>query len=427
MSEGLSAERLAELEAQWAVDPTSRAFVQLAEEYRRLGNLARAAGVLTRGLESHPQYLSALVALGRCRLELGDAPGAVEALRRALAQDPALLVANKLLVEAHLAQGQADEARERLDFYRLFNDRDEEIEALEARIAAASAAPVAPLLTEAGALRGGPVFDLDSPTELPPLELIAPRAAAGRRADPFGALYDAPAAQRRIAEALAAGGVFAAPPAPPPVEPRAATAAEPVLGPEPLEPPVEPAPAPPWGGGATAADLEQEVEEEVVAEPFRPRTIGEEVERETIEEPFDEVLQAPSVGPRALEPTVPGAPEPEPGPEPEPEEAPGETEPSATLGELYLSQGHLDEAESEFRRVLALHPGEATAAEGLREIARRRSGLEETASGWAEDAAVAYEEPSAAAPAEGLTSRKVHKLRDYLERIRSRREGARVS
>ena len=108
MSEAFSAERLAQLEERWRREPLSRVFLQVAEEHRRGGDLRRAVEVLEQGLGKHPGYVSALVLLGRCRLEGGDPPAAIEALERAVVHDPAQLVANKLLVEAYLATGRIE-------------------------------------------------------------------------------------------------------------------------------------------------------------------------------------------------------------------------------------------------------------------------------------------------------------------------------
>jgi len=79
---------------------------------------------------------------------------------------------------------------------------------------------------------------------------------------------------------------------------------------------------------------------------------------------------------------------------------------SATLAALYLRQGHLEEAEQQYRTVLQAKPGAATALAGLEEIRRRR------AAGSAE----------VEIPAVGLTQRKVKVLRDLLARVRRGRE-----
>ena len=64
MSEGLP-DRVLQLRQRWEADPASRVFLQLAEEYRHLGRVHDALGVLEAGLKEHPGYLSALVAKGR--------------------------------------------------------------------------------------------------------------------------------------------------------------------------------------------------------------------------------------------------------------------------------------------------------------------------------------------------------------------------
>ncbi len=490
MTEAFSAERLAQLAERWEREPSSRVFLQLAEEYRRGGQLGRAAEVLEQGLERQPTYVAALVLLGRCRLEAGSAAAAVTAFEKALAQDVAQLVANKLLIEAYLRTGHAGRAKERLDFYRLFNDRDAEIEDLERRIAAAgrSTAPASPLAPApaapaASAAPAAPataapsprtshemrLFDLGRPAVLPPLELAAPARTRHGSEEPFGALHDSAGARGRIVAALAAQGVFEvtlAGPAPravpdspryePPATPQLAAPPTAIAQISEVESLFEPEPGaveqPPWGSAARGTELEMEPREHILAAPFSPRSIGEEVERETIEEPFDEVLAAGSPAvtmPRSIpspdEDRDFAAPASEVEPEPtEPEgidlvsaqavelltaeseldetafAPPSVPEPSSTLGELYLSQGYLDEAEREFRSVLDRKPLDAAARAGLEQIDRRRAPVEDTASGWRAGSATPR-------PQGGLTQRKVATLREFLGRIRRDEGSARVS
>lgn len=120
--------RLQDLEQRWAVDPDSRIYQQLAEEYRLAGRLEKAAEVLEDGISRRPRDVGGHVALGRCRLALGKTAEAVKALDQVVALDPAHHVANKLLIEAHLQAGDARRAGERLEIYGLLNDRDPEIE-----------------------------------------------------------------------------------------------------------------------------------------------------------------------------------------------------------------------------------------------------------------------------------------------------------
>lgn len=69
---------------------------------------------------------------------------------------------------------------------------------------------------------------------------------------------------------------------------------------------------------------------------------------------------------------------------------------TVTMANLYLGQGHLDEAESTFQQVLAREPNNLQAVEGLETVLRRRGGVD---GGTPE-------------------SRKIAVLKNYLERIR---------
>jgi len=156
------------------------------------------------------------------------------------------------------------------------------------------------------------------------------------------------------------------------------------------------------------------------------RSIGEAVEaelrRETPEpepEPVPEPLLVPEPEPVHLAPETPQLPQllqttdfaledlvPEP-------EAPVEFEQVATvtLGELYLKQGHVGEAERIFEEVLRREP-DNVAAKAAREALAQRS-----------DTPAGREEPMAelAAAAAGPGDRKARKIRllnSYLERIR---------
>lgn len=127
--------QLSRLRDQWLANPSSRQFVQLAEEFRRLGEPATAASLLERGLEEHPRYLSAQVALARCRLDLGEARAATVLLEAVVVADSTHPLATRLLVEAYAEVGQFALAQEKLDLYRLLNSGDPQIEVLEARVA----------------------------------------------------------------------------------------------------------------------------------------------------------------------------------------------------------------------------------------------------------------------------------------------------
>lgn len=128
--------QLARLREAWLENRSTRQFVQIAEEFRRLGEPGAAAELLAIGLEAHPRYLSAQVALGRCRLELGDSAGARDLLEKVVETDSTHPLATRLLVEAYVAGGAGEAARGKLELYRLLNAGDPQIEVLEASVSA---------------------------------------------------------------------------------------------------------------------------------------------------------------------------------------------------------------------------------------------------------------------------------------------------
>ncbi|MBT8404270.1 MAG: tetratricopeptide repeat protein [Gemmatimonadetes bacterium] len=69
-------------------DPEGRAFVPLADAYRRAGNYDRALGILADGSERHPDLPSALLVEGLVLRDQGDEAGAESAFRRVLEFDP---------------------------------------------------------------------------------------------------------------------------------------------------------------------------------------------------------------------------------------------------------------------------------------------------------------------------------------------------
>lgn len=306
--------RIATLRKRWEADRGSSAFLPLAEEYRRLGRFRDAIDTLEAGLRMQPAYLSAQVALGRCLLESGDAPGAGQVLERVLATDPTQLVANKLLVEAYLRAGHASQALGRLDAYTALNDRDPDAPGLRQRIFTAlqkeppappaGAGQVDPTAQRLGfAAAGDSRAGLDDPERLFAL-------ADGIEPEPdLSALWD--------------GGAEAAP---------GFGAAD------------------PWPAGAGNGD-----------ELFAGLGTAS-AHRRYLAALLDEGLFARI-------PSAPAAPVPAlemPAPETAPDAgAAPAAEATVTLGELYRRQGHLGEAAEIFNAVLEREPGNAAAQDAL--------------------------------------------------------------
>jgi hypothetical protein len=154
-------------------------------------------------------------------------------------------------------------------------------------------------------------------------------------------------------------------------------------------PATEPAPLPPLRA-ASAPPGRTELARPRAAPPPAPPAAAEE----------DETLTYPVAPARAAAPE----------PAAEPMDEPPAT---ATLGELYLRQGHLAEAARIFRAVLREDPDNAAARAGL-----------SAAAGPPEPAAAAGDGARAAAGAggESLTERKVRLLKRYLAALRSAAE-----
>lgn len=437
---GATSERLEALKARWEADRGSRVFLQLADEYRRLGRTEEAARVLEEGLEATPRHTAAQVALGRCQLELGRTEAAVATLEAALEGDPTQMVAYRLLVEAYLAQGKAEEARERLRFYTLLNDADPEIAELRRRIGeldrggrrptsrapdetadetadetrdageAADAAGEGVSRVENGLPPGedgaGATGEAAAPEPAAPEEGQepgerpadgapegSPDASPASPSDPFPDLSDT-LYRRRFEEGMAEGDLFA-------VEP----------GDRPAEEPPNGADSPPSEGVREGGALRME-------DGVAPES------RAAAGDLFD--LPAPPPPPsQDLSELVgdggrdgPGrsaeADETRPDPPPPPPPAPGADEaprPTVTLGRLYLRQGHAEEAEGIFRAVLDRDPGNEEARRHLDELARTPApavGAAELLKGYD------------AGERDGLTRRKRYVLERYLDRLRGR-------
>ncbi|HEX3525979.1 MAG TPA: tetratricopeptide repeat protein [Thermoanaerobaculia bacterium] len=422
MTDSAFPDRLAQLRAKWDADSTSRVFLQLAEEYRHLGRVKEALEVLDRGLREHPGYLSALVAKGRCHLELSEGEPARLVLERVVKQDATQMVANKLLVRAYLETGEPDKARERLDLYSLLNDSDPEIEELRRRIKSLDRPAPAeeprpmdadPFSLEPPAARrearpaAADVFDIDlaPPPSRPPhrgddeifaLEAPAEAPEAAEPDDlPFPGLAS-PDHHRRYLEGLTAEGLFAfatpepAPSLPPPLPIPAAVAA-----PEPAIPVttdesswLEEASVTTYALSPVEADEVPLFTAPAPAEPAEEDLWGE--------EPAE--LPAWSAAPEAPAAPAPAA----------------EPIATATLGEIYLRQGYLAEAERIFQEVLQREPDNAAAHAGLAHLTR----LTEKAPAPPLDARQLLAGFQPGPEENGVTARKVFLLKSYLTRLR---------
>ena len=394
--------RIEELEKRLAADPSSRIFVQLAEEYRKQGLLENAIEICEQGLTKHPQYPSARVALGRALLEAETFDRASEEFEAVLAQVPDNILANKFLGETYHRLGRYDEAIQKYQIAQTLAPEDTE---LEGKIEAVKA-------EKAG---GGP----------PPPAVANAAAPSGTDAPLEATLVDAPAAAPDVSQAPPPmPDMPAKPDAPPPSAPAAsATPApaeeEPPAADEPPDEPAELAPIP-------LADIDEPMVLEspsefyaragepvaADADPPEPVPLVSPTEPPPLEPapmeppPMEPPAMEPSPEPAALEPPPmePAAFEPPPSPlleapeavpvpvveeplpveplpvEPLPVEPAAPPEPAAepppasddietpTMAELYASQGHFDKAVLVYRNLLTRDPNETQYLERIEEL-----------------------------------------------------------
>jgi tetratricopeptide (TPR) repeat protein len=109
-----------------AKDPRSYCFAPLAELYRKLGLLDDAVQVAKRGIETHPEYVGGYMALGRALFETGLKNESKDALERVVKVTPDNFLAQKLLSQIYLEQGDDAAAEKALQVLVLLNPDDVE-------------------------------------------------------------------------------------------------------------------------------------------------------------------------------------------------------------------------------------------------------------------------------------------------------------
>jgi tetratricopeptide (TPR) repeat protein len=110
-SNHIEASQIRRFEQQYEENPESFVFARLADAHRKAGNAQRGLEILERGLERHPEYMSAHIVQARCLMDLGRQEGAVETWSRVLELDPQNLVALRALAELAIAAGNRTVAR----------------------------------------------------------------------------------------------------------------------------------------------------------------------------------------------------------------------------------------------------------------------------------------------------------------------------
>lgn len=393
------------LERRFAENPTGRNFAPLADAYRKAGELDRAIELCKGGLERHPDYISAHIVYGRCLIDKKDDLEAEQVFQKVLSLDPENIIA--LRVQAELADrgnryddavqwltrllavdpmnGDAAEALARAKGKAALVEKATEPMAagspeLEAE-AAEAASPPEPALEAEPEVRDSQMIDVDlamaeAPTtaltkpqfgiEHAAVEAAPPEPPAPKQAEPapgievfdgtvdFNAVAGAPAMADGIElQEEVELKVDAAP-----LEGLARTQYEgsgmfKVDAPEELPPePSPPPPAPEAEGVAAAVDLPLIMPEDV-AVPMARKTPAPPPERRRSTPPAAVALSdddgaADTAALAQVEPVV-----------------------TETMAELYLKQGHQEDALRVYEALLAQRPGDAHLQAKVDEVSGR--------------------------------------------------------
>ncbi len=144
----MAATSIEKLQKKLSKEPNSLVFMQLAEEYRKDGQVDDALRVLQDGLKRHPNYWTARVSIGRIHYESGDLVRALEELEIVIRAVPGNLLANRMLGDIYLRQNRPQEALRRYKVVQMLNPADQEVSAhiqqLEAHLSDARSAETAP-------------------------------------------------------------------------------------------------------------------------------------------------------------------------------------------------------------------------------------------------------------------------------------------
>ena len=119
-------------------DPTSLAFAQLADLYRKAGRTRDAIALCRDGLARYPHYTTARLILAKASLAEGDLDGALAELSAILEASPRDVQSHRLAAEIHRRCGRLDQAVTHLEAATRLDPGDRESRALLALLRASA-------------------------------------------------------------------------------------------------------------------------------------------------------------------------------------------------------------------------------------------------------------------------------------------------
>ena len=117
-------------EERLSKDPTSLAFAQLADLYRKAGRSADAIATCRSGLSRYPHYTTARLILAKTLLAENDPAGALVEIEAILQVSPKDVQCHRLAAEAHRRMGRLDAAVRSLESAVTLDPGDRESRAL---------------------------------------------------------------------------------------------------------------------------------------------------------------------------------------------------------------------------------------------------------------------------------------------------------
>ncbi len=116
------------LEDKLKIKPNSLVFSRLADSYRKSGDVQQAISISVHGLESHPDYVTGRIILGRCYLEQENFNDAIKEFTKICQLDRHNQIAIKMLADIFSKQGMEEKAG---NLYNLLFKMDPENPSLE--------------------------------------------------------------------------------------------------------------------------------------------------------------------------------------------------------------------------------------------------------------------------------------------------------